>query len=687
MAALHPLSLLQPEEVTTAKALLTDAGELPDGASVVHVLLDEPTKDDLASWSPGDAWDRRVRALVVPGPELTMVELLISITEGRIIGRNVIEGMRPTLLMGESFLCMIACKEHPDYVAALARRGIHDLEHVQIDPWPAGVFGYEAEEGRRIARCISFLRMDASDNGYARPIEGVVVHVDLGRGEVIEVIDHAEQAGVAPVPMATAGARYGATDVGPLRNDLRPISITQPEGPSFTVDDNLVTWQKWSLRLGWDPYEGLVLHQVGYDDATVDGELRTRSILHRASISEMVVPYGDPSELQGWKNAFDAGEWGLGRMTQSLTLGCDCLGEIHYVDVTMATEQGDPWVVPNAICMHEEDYGIGWKHVDLQTGTHEVRRSRRLVISHIATVGNYEYGFFWYLYLDGNIQLEVKLTGIMSTQGVPVGTTSPYATTVAPGVLAPVHQHLFCARLDLDVDGTANRIEEVEAEVVPAGPDNPWANAFRARSTVLERESQAQREVDSSTSRSWRVTNPAVTNGLGQAVGYKLVPTMSTPKLLARPESSVAQRAGFATHNLWATPYAPTERRAAGEFPNQHAGGAGLPEWTAKDRNLVDADVVLWYTFGLTHFPRPEDWPVMPVEYTGFLLAPYCFFDRNPALDVPPSPAGACHQPGVASHGPDTGPTTPDGCCGGTGTGTDPSPADAAGTAHGGSVG
>jgi primary-amine oxidase len=357
----------------------------------------------------------------------------------------------------------------------------------------------------------------------------------------------------------------------------------------------------------------------------------------------MVVPYGDPGELHGWKNAFDAGEWGLGRMTQSLTLGCDCLGEIHYVDVTMANEQGDPWIIPNAICMHEEDYGINWKHVDLLTGNHEVRRSRRLVISHIATVGNYEYGFFWYLYLDGNIQLEVKLTGILSTQGLPLGETSDFANPIAPGLWAPVHQHLFCARLDLDVDGTVNRVEEVEAEVLPAGPDNPWGNAFRPRATVLARESEARRDTDARTSRTWRVVNPDVTNWVGRPVGYKLVPTMSTPTLLARPESSVGRRAGFARHNLWVTPYRPDERRAAGDHPNQHPGGAGLPEWTAADRDLVDVDVVLWYSFGVTHLPRPEDFPVMPVEYTGFLLTPFGFFDRNPALDVPASPPGHCH--------------------------------------------
>ena len=644
MTVAHPLSLLTPDEVRTATAVLAEAGELPEGASVAHIVLEEPTKSALAAWAPGDPVPRRVRALVVPGPELALRELVVAVDEARVVTATTIEGMRPALLMGEALHAMLACKEHPDYVAALARRGITDLDLVQIDPWPAGTFGYAVEEGRRIARCISFLRETEDDNGYARPIEGVIAHVDLGRHEVLEVIDHAPP-GAEPIPLPPTHGRYTPEHVGPLRDDLRPISITQPEGTSFTVDDNEVRWQRWSLRLGWDPYEGLVLHQVAYDDPGdgTAGSARTRSVLHRASISEMVVPYGDPGEVHGWKNAFDAGEWGLGRMTQPLTLGCDCLGEIHYVDVTMATEQGDPWVVPNAICMHEEDYGIQWKHVDLLTGSHEVRRSRRLVISHIATVGNYEYGFFWYLYLDGNIQLEVKLTGILSTQAVPVGTGTEHANPIAPGLVAPVHQHLFCARLDLDVDGTANRVEEVEAEVLPPGPDNPWGNAFRPRATVLARESEAQRDVDVRTSRTWRVVNPSVTNHVDRPVGYKLIPTMATPTLLAQPDSPIGRRAGFARHNLWVTPYDPDERRAAGDFPNQHAGGDGLPRWTAADRDLVDTDVVLWYSFGVTHLPRPEDWPVMPVEYTGFLLSPFGFFDRNPALDVPPSPEGHCH--------------------------------------------
>jgi primary-amine oxidase len=618
--------MLTGAEIERAVAIARADGRLPDDALFAHIVLHEPDKALLAQWKAGDPVDREVRLQAVPGPGLELVEIVVSVTQGDVREWKEVTGMRPALLMTEAMNAIFTTKEHPEYLAALARRGITDVDAVQIDPWPAGTFGYAAEAGRRIARCISFLRTDAEDNGYARPIEGLIVHFDLGRNEVVDVIDH----GVVPLPPNAAS--YYAEHQPSLRTDLKPIVITQPEGPSFTVDGNLIRWQKWQFRIAFDPYEGLVLHQIGYDD---DG--RVRSILHRASISEMVVPYGDPGEQQGWKNAFDAGEWGLGRLTQSLTLGCDCVGEIQYFDATLATEQGTPWVIENAICMHEEDYGIGWKHVDLWSGRHEVRRSRRLVVSFVSTVGNYEYGFFWHFYLDGNIQLEVKLTGIVSPMAIVPGTEPQFATVVAPGVAAPHHQHLFNARLDFDVDGAVNDIDELEAEALPVGPDNPWANAFRLKATRLARESQAKRATDAAQSRSWRISNPDVRNAHGQPVAYKLWPTMSTPTLLAHPDSPVGRRAGFAQHNLWVTPYARDERRAAGEYPNQHDGGDGLPAWTVADRAISGTDLVCWYTFGLTHFVRPEDWPVTPVEYCGFLLTPLGFFDRNPALDVPPS--------------------------------------------------
>jgi primary-amine oxidase len=627
--AVHPLDMVTPDEIRVAVEIIRGDPRFEAASVFAHVRLYEPAKD-----AAPEAVEREIEALLVPpGARLEAIEVVVSLTTREIRSWTVREGARPALLFGESLQAMLSVQAHPDWQAALRRRGIEDFSQVQIDPWPAGSFGIAHEEGRRISRCIAYLRESPSDNGYARPIEGLIAFFDQGAGEVLEVVD------LGVVPMPPERGSYLPADVGPMRDDLRPLEIVQPDGASFHVEGNHVRWQRWSFRVGFDPYEGLTLHTVGYHDGD-----HLRPVLHRASVCEMVVPYGDPGAMHGWKNAFDAGEWGLGRMANSLKPGCDCLGVVQYFDAVLTTEQGELYTVEHAICLHEEDYGILWKHQDQRGGTDEVRRSRRLVVSFVATVGNYEYGFYWYFYLDGNIQLEVKLTGIVSTMAITPGDQPDFANVIAPGLAAPHHQHLFSARLDVDVDGSANSVYEVEAEPVAAGPENPWGNAFAQKATRLDTELGAQRDTNAATSRAWKIVNPSRLNGLGQAVGYKLVPTMSTPTMLASPESSVGRRAGFARHNLWVTPYRRDERRAAGEYPNQHEGGDGLPLWTATDRAVTDTDVVLWYTFGVTHFVRPEDWPVMPVEYTGFLLSPVGFFDRNPSLDVPPPSAdGSCH--------------------------------------------
>ena len=405
------------------------------------------------------------------------------------------------------------------------------------------------------------------------------------------------------------------------------------------MDGWSVAWQKWRLRVGFTPREGLVIHTVGYED-----QGRLRPILYRAALSDMVVPYGDPSGDHYRKNAFDAGEYGIGSLTNSLTLGCDCLGEIYYFDAVLNNGRGEPFTIPNAICMHEEDFGILWKHTDWRIGQTEVRRSRRLVVSSVATVGNYEYGFFWYFYQDGAIQLEVKLTGIINTAAVPESVTPKYGTLVAPQLNAHIHQHFFNFRLDLSVDGTDNTVFEVNTVAEPPGPDNPHGNAFYAEQTPLRTEWEAQRVIDPMRGRYWLISNPSVQNALGQSVSYKLMPGENILPF-AHPEASIIKRAGFMTKHLWVTPYDRSEISATGPYPNQHPGGAGLPAYTRNNRSVENTDVVLWYTLGYHHVPRPEDWPIAPVAYCGFNLKPVGFFDTNPALDVPPSAGhdAACH--------------------------------------------
>jgi primary-amine oxidase len=617
----HPLEPLTADEISRAVEILrAKEDRVEETMLIARVVLDEPAKDELA----GDRVERRAAITVVPGPGADLVEAVVSLTDEVVTSCVELHDVRPALLFEEAIIAIAGVMENEQWQQAMRKRGIEDFSKVQLDPWPAGCFGVAHETNRRIARVLSYLRDESTDNGYARPIEGVLVFVDVATGEVLEVQDH----GVVPIP-ADKGS-YLAADNAPARTGLKPLDIVQPDGPSFTVDGHAITWQRWSLRVSMDPYEGLVLHTVGYQDGD-----RIRPVLHRASVSEMVVPYGDPGPLHGWKNAFDAGEWGLGRMANPLALGCDCLGEIRYLDAVFSDEHGNPQTINNAICIHEEDYGILWKHWDMQGGTTEVRRSRRLVVSSIATVGNYEYGFYWYFYLDGSMQLEVKLTGIMSTMAFdPASGTPSHAELIAPGLAAPHHQHLFCMRLDMDVDGSVNEVYEVDVLADPESGDNPLGNAFRPHATRLENERYAKRVVDPTRSRTWKIVNPSSRNSLGEPVAYKLVPG-STPTLLADPSSSVGRRAAFATRNLWVTPYEPSERRAAGPHPNQSTGTEGLPRWTAAERSLVGTDVVLWYSFGVTHIARPEDWPVMPVEYTGFQLVPFGFFDRNPALDVP----------------------------------------------------
>ena len=287
-----------------------------------------------------------------------------------------------------------------------------------------------------------------------------------------------------------------------------------------------LSWQKWTFRVGFNAREGLVLHTVAYAG---------RPILYRGSIAEMIVPYGDPKESSYRKNVFDMGEYGVGMLANTLTLGCDCLGTIRYFDGVLADNQGRVVTIKNAICVHEEDFGLLWKHTDWRTGQSEARRSRRLAVSMIANVGNYDYGFYWYFYQDGTIQMEVKLTGIVNTQALMPGESSRYGTEIAPRLNAPNHQHFFNARLDLDIDGRANTALEVNTRSAPAGPENPHDNAFFAEATPMARESAARRDVNPASARFWRVVNESRKNASAAPSLIACAPVKTSCRTLYRP--------------------------------------------------------------------------------------------------------------------------------------------------------
>ncbi|MBM7773367.1 primary-amine oxidase [Actinokineospora baliensis] len=627
----HPLDPLTGAEIALVRAVLVDAGRVGETTRFPSVLLLEPPKAEVRAHTDGAAFSRRAQAVVLDVATGVASEAVVDLVAGALLDWRDLEpgAGQPAVLFEEYDRSADLVRADERWQAALRRRGVEDFSLAFVAPLSPGFFDYPEEKDRRVLRALTFLRDFEEDSPWAHPVEGLLAKVDLITGEVISVDD------VGDVPVPAEHGNFDAAHVGPARTTLKPIEITQPEGVSYTVDGNEVSWEGWKFRVGFNAREGLTLHRVEFD-----GD----SVANRVSMAEMVVPYGDPAPWRYWISYFDAGEYLLGKNANSLKLGCDCLGVIHYFDAVVADDHANAVTIPQAICMHEEDYGILWKHTNILTGATEVRRSRRLVVSFFATIGNYDYGFFWYFYLDGTIQLEAKATGVVFCGSAEPGSTSPYAAEIAPGLMAPVHQHLFCARLDMEVAGERNTVDEVDVVGIPLGPDNPYGNAFTTTTTTLSSEAGAQRLSDATKARTWVIRNDDNTNRLGKPRAYQLMPHTG-PTLLAQPESTVAARAAFATKHLWVTQHDDAERFPAGDYPNQHPGQAGLPTWTKADRDLENQDVVLWHVFGPTHVPRPEDWPVMPVDYSGFTLRPHGFRDRNPAMDLPDGAKSCSHCP------------------------------------------
>ena len=627
----HPLDPLSAEEIQRACELLTTKKQLGVECRFAMVHLHEPPKAEVLAYQPGEAMERSAFLMVFDAMTGETHEAVVNLSRGTLVSwvqhhTEVAPYGQPPVLVEDFINCDLIVKADEGWRNALKRRGLtdEDIKLVQVDPFSAGNFGFPLEAGKRVVRAVSYYRANRLDNAYSHPIEGVVAVVDLIAKRVLQLVDDEV---VIPVPKKKHN--YDPESLGKPREDLKPLHISQPEGPSFSVNGWEVKWQKWSFRVGFTSREGLVLHQLGFEDET-----GVRPLVYRASVTEMVVPYGDATTSHFWKNAFDCGEYGLGKLANSLELGCDCLGLIHYFDIPMVEDQGAVSVMKNAVCMHEEDYGILWKHFDFRTGLHQVRRSRRLVISFFATVGNYDYGFYWYLYQDGTIQLEVKLTGIIQTAAIAPGADYPYGGMVAEGLGGPNHQHFFCARLHMMVDGEGNSVTEHEYHPRPWGNDNPYGNVFDVTARTLSRELDACREADGRTGRFWKVINPNHRNAVGKHPGYKLV-AQPSPVLLAQPGSSIDRRGGFASKHLWVTRYAEDERYATGNYPNQHAGGDGLPRYVQQNRSIENEDIVVWHSFGHSHVCKPEDFPIMPVEYAGFMLKPNNFFSANPAMDLP----------------------------------------------------
>ncbi|WP_396936723.1 primary-amine oxidase [Mycolicibacterium sp.] len=635
----HPLDPLGEDEFRRAAAIVRRDRGVDERWRFTSIELAEPDKQQLAAYdAAGTMPDRQAIVVCLHRDSNSTYKATVSLTGDVVLTWTHLPGVQPNFTVDEWDECDRAMRTHPDVIAALARRGVTDLDTVFMDVWTYGdILIPDRYQGRRLGWTDTWVRSPGGENIYAQHLRGFHCIVDMNSMELLEIeegdpIDLPEVMAEYRPEVVPAQLRDSST-----RPPLKPLDITQSEGPSFTIEGNRLEWQNWSLRVGFNYREGMTLHTVSYNDhGTV------RPIAHRMSFAEMAVPYRDHCPDHYRRTAFDIGEWGIGFMTTSLELGCDCLGEIRYLDAVLHNTKGEPYTIRNAICIHEEDNAVLWKHVE-HGGTADVRRMRRLTVSSHMTVANYEYLVYWRFYQDGNIECEVRATGLMVTTALHEGEEHPHGTLVDNRTYAPIHQHFLTARLDLDIDGSGNTVYATETETEPIGPDNPYGLSLRQKNTPLRTEEEGKQDFNWETQRAWKVVNENVTNGLGTHPSYKLVPGAAFPHMFD-PASPIFRRAEAIAHTVWVTPNHPDERWPSGEFVNQSGPSLGLPEWTAANRSIENTDVVVWYTFGIHHIPRPEEWPIMPVDVCSFWLKPAGFFDRNPALDVQPTPPAACHH-------------------------------------------
>ena len=642
----HPLDALTPEEYWKVYTVVREAGKLEEKTIFASVLLHEPEKSVVLGWKPGKPIPRKADVVLLTAGK--SYEAVVDIAAGKLESYVELKGAQAPVSEQEMHGFDDELKKDPRILEALKTRGITDMRLVNCYVTPAGFVGLpEQTEGRRIGwgGCVY---SEGALYTWDREIPGMFFVVDMVDKKIVRFSDY----GAVPMPANTS--IYDA-EGGPAVKGTKPFLIAQPDGPSFTIEDGEISWQNWQFRFRLDPRVGPVVNLVTWNDGG-----KRRSVLYEGSLSEMYVPYQDPEETWNSHVFLDAGEYfsnpGSGGIIKPLLPGTDCPTYATYFSGTFFKESGAPYIRPQLACLFERVTGDpAWRHWDEDTYAVSGRPTRELVFRTVATVGNYDYLFDWRFQQDGSIVAGVGATGILEVKAVkdqradapqsdklvgkdPDGNQVEFGQLVAPGIDGVDHDHFFSYRLDLDVDGQKNSFM-VDKLVPYKLPDTALGRKYIwvMKPEMAKTESDAKLNVSLDHPSMWRFANESVKNSLGQSSSFEIMAGETGISLL--PSSEWPQkRAGFSEHSLWVTPYDPNERFASGVYVMGSKGDDSLPAWTAKNRNIMNTDIVAWYTVGFHHVPRPEDWPQMPIMWHTFKLAPFQFFTKNPGMDLPMTP-------------------------------------------------
>jgi primary-amine oxidase len=645
----HPLDSLTPGEYWKAYNVLKEAGKLAPKTLFASVLLQEPAKAYVLAWKPGDPIVRKVDIVLLTDSKSFAAVIDVSgVSTGKLDSYTELPKDQAPMSSTEGRGMDDDIKKDARLIAALKARGLTDLRNVHCGVTPAGYVGLpEQTEGRRIGWGGCSDTSDAIYN-WDRRIAGIFFVVDLKEKKIVRFSDY----GAVPMPPTTSV--YDA-DGGEPMPGTKPILTLEPEGASYTIKDGEVSWQHWRFRYRLDPRLGPIVNLVKYED---QGKLR--SVLYEGSLSEMYVPYQDPDENWNSHVFLDSGEYfantGSGGIIKPLEPGVDCPTYATFMSGTFFQDNGTPYIRPKLACLFERVTGDPmWRHWDGSTSAISGRPTRELIFRTIATVGNYDYIFDWRFGQDASITVGVGATGILEVKAVkdqrmdgplteamagktPEGKDVQFGQLIAPGISAVDHDHFFSYRLDIDIDGQNNSLmvdKLVPYKLPDTSPGRKWIWAMMPE--MAKTESDAKLNVSIEHPAMWRFANEGVKNALGESSSFAIMPGETGISLL--PSSEWPQkRAGWSEHNLWVTPYDPNERYVSGVYVMGSKGEDSLPAWTQKNRNIMNTDIVAWYTVGFHHVPRPEDWPQMPTMWHTFQLLPYQFLPKNPTMDLPMTP-------------------------------------------------
>jgi primary-amine oxidase len=296
------------------------------------------------------------------------------------------------------------------------------------------------------------------------------------------------------------------------------------------------------------------------------------------------------------------------------------------------------------VCIFERITGDpAWRHYASGAGKVDGVQQMELVVRHIPTVGNYDYVIDYVFTPQGNITTRVGATGFDALKSVnsrdmkseSATKDTAYGALVAPGTVAPFHDHYVNFRLDLDVDGAGNTL--LADHFVPTRPEKSIRKSLWTLKTETWAKEGAAKSSHGEHGTHWRIANSGTTNSLGQNPSYWLQGGHQATSILT-PDDPPQQRAQFSANTVWVTRHKPDELWAAGTYINVMEKDGGLPVFAADQDSIENEDLVIWYTMGFRHATRPEDMPILPTFWHEMTLRPAFFFDKDPSSSFNPTP-------------------------------------------------